>query len=99
MTVFELQNFFLYTFCQARVRWALLCLCRLYLIDVWIRIQRAAVTSRRATNLAWESLPDTEEGSCEVTPQLLGVQLKPNLLRYQFLQRTNHFGKFKEKLK
>ncbi len=40
---------------RARVCWPLLCLCRpfsIFLRGVWIRTQRAAVASRRATNLA-----------------------------------------------
>ncbi len=46
--------FTLYFFGWFRVCWPLLCLCHtfLYFWYVWIRTQSAAVTSRRATNLA-----------------------------------------------
>jgi hypothetical protein len=45
------RDSFFHIFWRARVYWPLLCLCSA-LRDIWIRTQRAAVASRRATNLA-----------------------------------------------
>ncbi len=42
--------FFIYIFWRARVCWPLLCCCRPFFRDVWIRTQRAAIESRRAAN-------------------------------------------------